>query len=881
MPGNLQGVDVWSLGDGVYLLNDTNVDYTQLAAEAEAARMLAAPRMRMSMMAMNLSSSYAYGNPVYLTNLVVSAGGAAPMTASFGIGGGTNFVPYDIWMTTNLLKQITQTEWTWLGIGYTSYHYTFTNQPRNMAFYTLAKPQKTIVLAWGNDLGKQCDVPWGTTNAVAVSGGLDFSVALKADGTVTAWGNNAYGQTNVPADLTNATVVVAGYAHSLALRADGTLSVWGSWENNGIYSTPTLPAGLTNVVAISAGLDHDIVAKADGTVVVWGYTNEVYNTVPTGLSGVKDVEAGWNHNVALLTNGTVVAWGMSYSSPMGWNVTNVPAGLTNVVAIAAGGYHTLALKANGTVMAWGAGNSIYGFWWADFGQSIVPAGLTNVVAIAAGGYHSLALKSDGTVVVWGDLSLPSYQLNQIIGLAAGGNHALVMRGGPLTPPVFTYQSQPTNIVCIYGNHVAFTATATDPGQTNGFPRSYQWQFNGTNISGATSNAYNFYATDKTTGTYSLIAANAAGSASASWQVTVTNAINVTNDLLLIYNTNSADSTTVLNYYLAHRPNVGGASVLGIGCPTNEIISSVDFSNQVLASYLNWLTNNPAKRPQYLILFLDIPSRVEDVGTTWPSVQYQLATTMSGFKPFVTSINMSGTNDCIGYINKLAAFGTNSSAGNPVISARAGVYGNTNYVLDNIRHGTGYGIFGLTGDANYSPYGNVLSNTTNSLLQSGVPPSGIQYLDGLDVILTNTIPFTYINPPQITNAANVAGYFSWGFHSALGSSYATDGTVKWTGNSSWYLIETVESYNGQRRIYSGNFIQWFSSNAFGGTNYSNTPVGAVSSVDEPYSIGASDPKIYFGLWASGDNFAICAWNSIIVVPGIPTPFQAVGDPFITR
>jgi hypothetical protein len=72
--------------------------------------------------------------------------------------------------------------------------------------------------------------------------------------------------------------------------------------------------------------------------------------------------------------------------------------------------------------------------------------------------------------------------------------------------------------------------------------------------------------------------------------------------------------------------------------------------------------------------------------------------------------------------------------------------------------------------------------------------------------------------------------------------------------------------------------WFSSGAFGGANYSNTPVGAVSTVDEPYTLGASNPQIYFGLWAAGKNFAHCAWNSRNV-SGMQQPFQAVGDPFV--
>jgi hypothetical protein len=106
-------------------------------------------------------------------------------------------------------------------------------------------------------------------------------------------------------------------------------------------------------------------------------------------------------------------------------------------------------------------------------------------------------------------------------------------------------------------------------------------------------------------------------------------------------------------------------------------------------------------------------------------------------------------------------------------------------------------------------------------------------------------------------------------------YAVGG-VQWSGSSSWYLIETLESYNGQRILGCGNFIQWYSPDAFGGTNYSNTPVGAVTYVDEPFLPGVNSASEYFGLWASGKNFAICAWNS-----NGTTNLQAVGDPFIAR
>ena len=112
---------------------------------------------------------------------------------------------------------------------------------------------------------------------------------------------------------------------------------------------------------------------------------------------------------------------------------------------------------------------------------------------------------------------------------------------------------------------------------------------------------------------------------------------------------------------------------------------------------------------------------------------------------------------------------------------------------------------------------------------------------------------------------------------MGITYPVDGAVVFTGQSGWYLVETVESFNGQRcEPEQGTFLEWFSSNAFGGTNYSNTPIGAVTHVEEPQLGGVSDAGSYFGLWVQNRNFAHCAWNSRSTVY-----FQAVGDPFVKR
>ncbi|HEY5041374.1 MAG TPA: hypothetical protein VIK53_05170, partial [Verrucomicrobiae bacterium] len=685
---------------------------------------------------------------------------------------------------------------------------------------------------------------------------------------------------NVPAGLSNVQGVAAGWAHSVALKKDGTVVCWG--DNN--YGESTVPAGLSNVVAIAAGGDpftgedsaYTLALKSDGKVVAWGDSQVV--SPLQGLSNVVAIGGGANYGLAIRTG------------PPTPVITLEP---TNQYQ---------AQDSNVTFIARGAG--LYGvtYQWQYTNVNISGATgalltLTNVQPSQNGAYHVVVTDNGG------------------MGSLVSSNASLTV----VTPPVFTYQSSPTNIVTIYGKNISLSGTANAPGTTNGFPISYHWQLNGTNITGATTSAYSFFINDTNAGLYTLVAQNAAGSASVSWQTALTNAIDVTQDLLLIYNTNSVDSTTVLNYYLAHRPNVSGANVLGIGY-TNpvtpgyfETITPTELTNQIFNPIYSWLTNNPAKRPQYVILFMDLPSRV-DFTSAYPTngypyyhypqpsspndVSVQLHSLISGWQPYVTHLNMgmnattNRTNDCIAYINKLAAIGVPIASNSPVLSASAGGYGNTNFVLDDVR----FGVPGTNSTEDFTIYGGNISAVTNVLIANGISPSAVQFYDA---VLTNGFfntngnywIWTYLKNGSVvnvtnafltfdaTNAMNVAGYVSWGVHGNISVLQTLDGSLTWHGHSGWWLINTEESWNGTQVVglqSQGSFVYWFSSTAFGGTNYCNTPIGAVTTVYEPYLAGKNDNSTYFGLWSLGKNFGICAWNS----KNSPY-FQATGDPLITK
>jgi hypothetical protein len=630
-------------------------------------------------------------------------------------------------------------------------------------------------------------------------------------GSVWGVGNNFYGQTQFPIGLTNAIGIAAGLYHAMALREDGTVIAWG----DNLAGETNVPSGLSNVVAIAAGSSYSLALKSDGTLSAWGANESGQVTTAPTISGVKAISVSDTFSLALKQNGTLVAWGGNI-----YGQTNVPAGLTNVTAVSAGSEFGLALLPGGTVATWGDNY---------YGETNIPPGLSNVVAISAGAAHSLALRSDGTVVAWG----------------------------------FNYWGQ-TNVPAGLSNVMAIAA---------GYFHSVALKNDGTVVAWG-DNDFGGCALPTNLPTVKLIAASLDYSLVGLSSSLVQYPVDVTKDLLLIYNTNSMESLTVLNYYLANRSGVSNSNVLGIGYTNSgtntgyyETISPGDFTNLIVTPIQSWLVQNPTKRPQYVILFLDVPSRVNtntyfptggfypNTGF-YPSVQCQIHTRCAaGWAPFVTSINMNGTNDCIAYVKKLASLSTNGSL---LISGSGRGDANTNYYFDDCP--------------------NVFSDMNQSLYAVN-PNASVTETFGDDFGTNLAV--------HISSGTNVAGYYSHGEHSALGPDYAVNGYVQWYGNSGWWIMATGESFNGMRvDPGQGTFIDWFSPNAFGGTNYTNyenTPVGAVSHVDEPGSGFVDNPFVYFPLWEGGKNCAICAWVARDTSPYTgPTPFlQVVGDPFIRK
>ena len=127
---------------------------------------------------------------------------------------------------------------------------------------------------------------------VSASAGADFTVALKADGTLWTWGGNDEGQLGTGTTegsatpvqvLDQVTAVVAGDYHVAALRTDGTLWMWGSnidgqlgtGQATEVLQTQPVQVPLNGaVLAVAAGTGHTVAILEDGSLWVWGRNDQ-------------------------------------------------------------------------------------------------------------------------------------------------------------------------------------------------------------------------------------------------------------------------------------------------------------------------------------------------------------------------------------------------------------------------------------------------------------------------------------------------------------------------------------------------------------------------------------------------------------------------------
>jgi uncharacterized repeat protein (TIGR03803 family) len=282
-----------------------------------------------------------------------------------------------------------------------------------------------------------------------IATGAHHSLAILMNGTLWTWGGDDQNQlgdgstdpeaapipiTNPlcgPAQLTNAVALAGGYDYSVAVDANGVVWSWGDGESGELGTggttnvlTPSPITGISNVVGVAAGTQHTLALCADGTVFAWGDNSSgelgtgssfIQTNFPAQLSGLPQIvaiAAGFNFSLAVDTTGLLWGWGQNPDGQLGTNVasgsessfTNRPtlvAGISNVIAVATGENHAVALTTNKMVWTWG--DNTFGELGRS-GSASVPGPVTNlvnVIAIAAGYDFTLAVTSNGQVYAWG------------------------------------------------------------------------------------------------------------------------------------------------------------------------------------------------------------------------------------------------------------------------------------------------------------------------------------------------------------------------------------------------------------------------------------------------------------------------------------------------
>lgn len=332
------------------------------------------------------------------------------------------------------------------------------------------------------DLGPLTDfAPYVNTGlsvaSVRISAGADYSLALRADGTVLAWGE-MYGGPGVALPGSAATVVSglsrikAVYASSFlsaAIDADGSVWAWG-YERFGLLSganrsgfvvpVPAVIPSLGRVVDLSFCELRAYALRADGRVLlvpgISTSTSLQAKEVPglEGVVGFGDLSGLRQGSLCqhlaikgdgtvwrLVDEGSVFNQGATHYNVSIRQVTGLPAiKQASCFGTTGSDSHCIALATNGTIWTWG-NNSFGQLGVGDKVGRTIPvrvSGLPSIAKVGSSSGTSYAVTIAGGVFAWG-LEIPDRldtnptrptrvfaDANKVVDLSVGFGHAMFL-----------------------------------------------------------------------------------------------------------------------------------------------------------------------------------------------------------------------------------------------------------------------------------------------------------------------------------------------------------------------------------------------------------------------------------------------------------------------
>lgn len=290
-------------------------------------------------------------------------------------------------------------------------------------------------------------LPARAQSAGEIGGGDSHTCAVLSGGTLKCWGHQEYNQLaigryevvvatpeTVPG-ISNAVAVTGGYQFTCVLLSTGQVKCFGynRWGQTGqLYGCAfadgggdcALVGGVDDAIDVAAGGSHACAVREGGGVQCWGINNHGQlgqaspGDTPSAIDvpGITDafaVAAGSSHTCVLVGAGAVKCFGRNHMGQLGTGAASADpgvstpsdvVGITDATAIAAGDAHTCVLLGDGTMRCWGHEPElgIGDTPLVEYVATPVSPGLAGIVEITVAGLASCGRDGDGAMHCFGD-----------------------------------------------------------------------------------------------------------------------------------------------------------------------------------------------------------------------------------------------------------------------------------------------------------------------------------------------------------------------------------------------------------------------------------------------------------------------------------------------